>query len=50
MFNKKASLDKEEREAFHKAIRFNYPSLVSRTTEVDSNRFIVVTRGSLVKG
>ncbi|KAM7539636.1 hypothetical protein Aperf_G00000021253 [Anoplocephala perfoliata] len=45
-----ASVDKEEREAFHKAIRFNYPSLVSRTTEIDSNRFIIVTRGSLVKG
>ncbi|VDL40771.1 unnamed protein product [Hymenolepis diminuta] len=45
-----ASEDKEEREAFHKAIRLNYPSLVSQTTEVDGNRFITVTRGSLVKG
>ncbi|KAM3173952.1 hypothetical protein ACTXT7_011536 [Hymenolepis weldensis] len=45
-----ASEDKEEREAFHKAIRLNYPSLVSQTTEVDGNRFISVTRGSLVKG
>ncbi|VDO08542.1 unnamed protein product [Rodentolepis nana] len=45
-----ASADKEEREAFHKAIRLNYPSLVSQTAEVDGNRFINVTRGSLVKG
>ncbi|KAL5111923.1 hypothetical protein TcWFU_004225 [Taenia crassiceps] len=45
-----ASDDKNEREMFHKAIRLNYPSLVSKTIEMDNNRYILVTRGSLVKG
>ncbi|VDK70598.1 unnamed protein product [Dibothriocephalus latus] len=45
-----ASNDKGERERFHKAIRHNYPSLVSRTADVDNNRFVIVTKASHAKG
>uniref|UniRef100_A0A5K3F1Z5 TRUD domain-containing protein n=1 Tax=Mesocestoides corti TaxID=53468 RepID=A0A5K3F1Z5_MESCO len=45
-----ASDDKSERENFHKAIRSSYPALVSKTVEIDNNRFIIVTRSSLTKG
>ncbi|VDD74990.1 unnamed protein product [Mesocestoides corti] len=47
---RQASDDKSERENFHKAIRSSYPALVSKTVEIDNNRFIIVTRSSLTKG